>query len=74
MDFDLGWILLGLPVAFTLGWRTNWVKWVVFACQISYDYRNPLLSYGVDKILAALLLSTPGSQSNPFFLLAPALP
>jgi predicted DCC family thiol-disulfide oxidoreductase YuxK len=38
-----------------LGWRTSWVKWVVLIGQISYDHRNPLLFYGVDKILAALL-------------------
>ena len=42
--------------AFMLGWRTSWVKWVVLIGQISYDYRNPMLPYGVDKILACLLL------------------
>jgi len=42
--------------ALMLGWRTSWVKWVVLVGQISYDYRNPILSYGVDKILACLLL------------------
>ena len=41
--------------AFMLGWRTSWVKWVVLVGQISYDYGNPILSYGVDKILACLL-------------------
>jgi predicted DCC family thiol-disulfide oxidoreductase YuxK len=42
--------------AFTVGWRTSWVKWVLLIGQISYDYRNPMLPYGVDKILACLLL------------------
>jgi predicted DCC family thiol-disulfide oxidoreductase YuxK len=42
--------------AFTVGWRTSWVKWIVLIGQISYDYRNPMLPYGVDKIAAALLL------------------
>ena len=41
--------------AFMLGWRTSWVKWVVLVGQVSYDYGNPILSYGVDKILACLL-------------------
>jgi predicted DCC family thiol-disulfide oxidoreductase YuxK len=42
--------------AFTVGWRTSWIKWVLLIGQISYDYRNPTLTYGVDKILACLLL------------------
>jgi predicted DCC family thiol-disulfide oxidoreductase YuxK len=42
--------------ALMVGWRTSWVKWIVLVGQISYDYRNPLLFYGVDKILASLLL------------------
>jgi len=41
--------------ALLLGWRTSWVKWVVLTGQISYSYRNPTLSYGVDNILASLL-------------------
>lgn len=42
--------------AFMVGWRTAWVKWILLIGQISYDYRNPMLPYGVDKILACLLL------------------
>lgn len=42
--------------ALMLGWRTTWVKWVVLIGQISYAYRNPVLVYGVDKILSSLLL------------------
>jgi len=41
--------------AFMLGWRTSWVKWIVLIGQISYAQRNPMLIYGVDKILASLL-------------------
>jgi predicted DCC family thiol-disulfide oxidoreductase YuxK len=39
-----------------VGWRTSWVKWIVLVGQISYDHRNPNLPYGVDQILACLLL------------------
>jgi predicted DCC family thiol-disulfide oxidoreductase YuxK len=39
-----------------LGWRTRWVKWLVLIGHISYDQRNPTLAYGVDAILACLLL------------------
>ena len=42
--------------ALTVGWRTSWVKWIVLVGQISYDYRTPILFYGVDKILACLLI------------------
>jgi len=42
--------------AFMVGWRAAWVKWFVLIGQISYDHRNPMLFYGVDKILASLLL------------------
>src|ERR1041385_1153485 len=49
-------VFLACCAAFTVGWRTSWVKWIVLIGQISYDYRNPMLPYGVDKILACLLL------------------
>ena len=42
--------------AFMLGWRTSWVKWPVLIGHISYDYRNPIMTYGVDSIVACLLL------------------
>jgi predicted DCC family thiol-disulfide oxidoreductase YuxK len=42
-------------VAFMLGWRTSWVKWVVLVGAISYDRRNPMLSYGFHQILACIL-------------------
>jgi predicted DCC family thiol-disulfide oxidoreductase YuxK len=42
--------------AFMLGWRTSWVKWAVLIGHISYAHRNPGMTYGVDSILAALLL------------------
>ena len=41
--------------AFMLGWRTAWVKWIVLAGQISYNYRNVPVAYGVDIVLACLL-------------------
>src|SRR5205085_1781124 len=48
-------VFLFCCAAFMVGWRTSWVKWVVLIGHISYDYRNPTLTYGVDKILACLL-------------------
>jgi predicted DCC family thiol-disulfide oxidoreductase YuxK len=42
-------------VALTVGWRTSWVKWIVLIGQLSYDHRNPMLQYGVDQIVEALL-------------------
>lgn len=49
-------VFLVCCAAMMLGWRTSWVKWAVLIGQISYDHRDPLLFYGVDKILASLLL------------------
>ena len=48
-------VFLGCCTAFMVGWRTSWAKWVLLVGQISYDHRNPMLFYGVDKILACLL-------------------
>lgn len=48
-------VFLACCVAFILGWRTSWVKWFLLIGQISYDHRDPLLFYGVDKIVASLL-------------------
>src|SRR5262249_26329413 len=41
--------------ALMVGWRTSWVKWIVLIGQLSYDRRNPALTYGADWILASLL-------------------
>jgi predicted DCC family thiol-disulfide oxidoreductase YuxK len=38
---------------FTLGWKTRWVKWLVLIGHISFAYRNPPLTYGVDGILSS---------------------
>jgi predicted DCC family thiol-disulfide oxidoreductase YuxK len=42
--------------AFMVGWRTSWVKWIVLIGQISYDRRNPAMTYGVEWILSSLLV------------------
>lgn len=42
--------------AFMVGWRTAWVKWILLIGQISYHHRDVNLTYGVDHILACLLL------------------
>jgi predicted DCC family thiol-disulfide oxidoreductase YuxK len=42
-------------LAFMLGWRTSWVKWVVLVGKISYGYRNPAPTYGADSILCILI-------------------
>jgi predicted DCC family thiol-disulfide oxidoreductase YuxK len=49
-------LFLACCASFMFGWRTSWVKWIVLIGQISYDHRNPMFVYGVDKILAGLLL------------------
>ncbi len=49
-------LFLGCCAAFMVGWRTSWVKWIVLIGQISYDRRDPALTYGVDWILASLLI------------------
>jgi predicted DCC family thiol-disulfide oxidoreductase YuxK len=48
-------LFLLASAALMVGWRTSFVKWIVLIGQISYDYRTPILFYGVDKILACLL-------------------
>jgi len=52
--FDV--LFLFCCAAFTVGWRTAWVKWIVLIGHVSFARRNDFLIYGVDKILAALLL------------------
>ncbi len=42
--------------AFMVGWRTSWVKWVLYIGKLSYDYRNQVLPYGADLVLSCLLL------------------
>ena len=42
--------------ALTAGWRTSWVKWLVLIGHISYDNRNPFMTYGVHAVLSCLLL------------------
>jgi predicted DCC family thiol-disulfide oxidoreductase YuxK len=61
--FDARWQWVAFHALFLLscfclmiGWRTSWVKWIVLVGQLSYDRRNPVLPYGVDSILACLLL------------------
>ena len=48
-------VFLACCAAFMVGWRTSWVKWIVFIGKVSYDARNPVLPYGVDLVLCALL-------------------
>jgi predicted DCC family thiol-disulfide oxidoreductase YuxK len=48
-------VFLFCCVAFMVGWRTSWVKWVVLAGEVSYNYRNQMLSYGVNNILSCIL-------------------
>lgn len=49
-------VFLACCVALLVGWRTSWVKWIVLIGHISYDNRNPPMAYGVDAILACLLV------------------
>jgi predicted DCC family thiol-disulfide oxidoreductase YuxK len=48
-------VFLFCTAAFVVGWRTSWVKWIVLAGHISYDYRNITISYGAESIAACLL-------------------
>ena len=41
--------------AFTVGWRTSWVKWIVLLGLISYDHRNLTIVYGADSIIACVV-------------------
>lgn len=41
---------------FTIGYHTRWIKWLVLIGHLSYLHRNPAIIYGVDNILASLLL------------------
>lgn len=49
-------VFLACCAALLVGWRTFWVKWLVLIGHISYDNRNPLMAYGVDAIVACLLV------------------
>lgn len=56
------WVLVLVHAVFVLscfalmvGWRTNWVKWVVLICHVSYVKRTLDVAYGVDSIAASLL-------------------
>jgi predicted DCC family thiol-disulfide oxidoreductase YuxK len=49
-------LFLWCCAAFMAGWRTSWMKWLVLIGHISYYNRNLDLHYGVDAILACLLL------------------
>lgn len=47
---------LAACIGFTIGFHTRWVKWIVLIGHLSYLHRNPAIIYGVDNILASLLL------------------
>ena len=49
-------VFLFCIAAFMVGWRTAFVKWIVLIGQISFDYRNLTVVYGVDSIICSLLL------------------
>lgn len=48
-------LLMAGALALTLGWRTRWVKWWVLFGHLAFVHRNPLITYGVDSTLSALL-------------------
>jgi predicted DCC family thiol-disulfide oxidoreductase YuxK len=39
-----------------LGWHAGVFKWIVFFCHLSFAYRNPAATYGVDGITISILL------------------
>jgi predicted DCC family thiol-disulfide oxidoreductase YuxK len=50
------YIFIASFAALTLGWHTRIVKWVALIGHLSYLHANPLSIYGVDSIIAAILL------------------
>ncbi|MGH1439071.1 MAG: HTTM domain-containing protein [Cellvibrionaceae bacterium] len=54
--FTFHGVFISACLCFTLGYRTQWVKWLVLFGHLSYLHRNPGVIYGVDNILASLLL------------------
>lgn len=49
-------IMLLSCLLFTTGTLTPVAKWLVLFGHVSYAYRNPLITYGLDSILASALL------------------
>ena len=49
-------LFLLASAALAAGWRTSWVKWLAWVGHLSYMHRNPVITYGMDHALAALLL------------------
>jgi len=54
--FTFHGIFISACLCFTLGYHTRWIKWIVLLGHLSYLHRNPGIIYGVDNILASLLL------------------
>jgi hypothetical protein len=48
-------VFLSSCLALLVGWRTSWVKWIVFVGKISYEGRNPTIAYGADIVVCSLL-------------------
>lgn len=51
----LNYLFVLLFLCFCIGWKTSWIKWIVFIAHLSYMNRNPFASYGVDAVLVTLL-------------------
>ena len=49
------YIFVALCFCFFVGWKTQWIKWLVLIIHLSYVNRNPLLVYGVEAVLTLLL-------------------
>ena len=48
-------VFLASCLLFAIGWRTSWVKWLVFFGHLSFTHRNPIAIYGVDNIIASMM-------------------
>lgn len=48
-------LFLSCLTAFIIGWKTAWVKWVVFVGHVSYLHRNPSIYYGADNIASSFM-------------------
>jgi predicted DCC family thiol-disulfide oxidoreductase YuxK len=53
--FAFYWVFLLACLMLMVGWRTSVFKWLVFIGHLSFAYRNPAATYGVDGITISML-------------------
>ena len=48
-------VFLMACVGVAAGWRTSWLKWIAMIGHLSLMNRNPVITYGVDYLIASVL-------------------